>query len=58
MQETSIQRDVIPFPPMRIAQEVTIDRARDVLDWLEAHGVEQADVEIDSSERVSIILKN
>jgi hypothetical protein len=57
MPETILQADVIPFAQRRIAQELTIESARDCLDWLEAHGVDQAEVEIDPAGRVAIVLK-
>jgi hypothetical protein len=42
---------------MNVAHGLTIENARDLLDWLEAHGIDNATVEIDASDRVAILLK-
>lgn len=47
MQEMTIQMDGISLSPMRIAQGLTLDEARDLLDWLEANGVDNPELDIE-----------
>ena len=49
MQETAIQTDVVLRARTQIAHELTLDAARNLLDWLEAHDIEQAEIEAEES---------
>ena len=49
MQETTIQEKGIVLPPMRIVQGLTLDESRDLLDWFEAHGIDQVRFDVDDT---------
>ena len=49
MQETAIQTDVVLQARVQIRHELTLDAARDLLDWLEAHDIEQPEIEAEES---------
>ena len=57
MSKSALQSETLPFAPMNVAHGLTIENTRDLLDWLEAHGIDNATVEIDASDRVAILLK-
>lgn len=57
MYETSLHADIAAPAENCIAHGLTIDRARDLLDWLEAHGISSAEVSFDSTDHVAILLK-
>ena len=57
MPETTLQTEIALLTETHVAQGLTIADARDVLDWLEAHGIDQTEIEIDESDRVTIYLK-
>ena len=57
MPETTLQPESIPLNQARIAQGLTIESARDLLDWLEAHGIEKADIEFDETEHATVLLR-
>jgi hypothetical protein len=54
MPESTIQSDLAPAR-MRIVRELTLDDARDLLDWLEAHGIVPAEVVIQASGLFAIV---
>ncbi len=58
MPETPVQSGIASERPARIARELTIARARDLLDWFEAHGITDAVVEIDELDRVTILQRD
>jgi len=57
MPDTSVQTEPVAQAPAQVVEGLTLDEARDWLDWLEAHGINNATVEIDASDRVAILLK-
>ncbi len=49
MPETTIQMDRIDLSRKRIAQGLTIEEARDLLDWLESKGIDRPELEVEST---------
>jgi len=55
MQETAAATDLLPLERRQVVQELTLAKACDLLDWLEANGIDQFAVEIEESGHVKVV---
>ncbi len=55
MQETAVTADLLPLIRRQVVEELTLERARDLLDWLEGAGVDQFNVEIEQSGQFRVV---
>jgi hypothetical protein len=55
MQETAVTADLLPLLRRQVVEELTLERARDLLDWLEGAGVDQFNVEIEQSGQFRVV---
>jgi hypothetical protein len=54
MQQTAVLSDVLPLTQPQIALELTVAKARELLDWLEAHGIDQFEIKVEESGKFTI----
>jgi hypothetical protein len=54
MPETTTRPEAATVPGVRVVSGLTFDKARDLLDWLEANGVQKADAEVEDSGLVTV----
>jgi len=54
LQETALQREAPPQPRAHVVKGLTLSDARDLLDWLEAHGIEQFEVDLDDGDMICV----
>ena len=54
MQQTALLTGLAPVAQRHIAPELTLAHARDLLDWLEMHGISQFALETEESGRLTV----
>ncbi|MCE9532204.1 MAG: hypothetical protein K8T89_13955 [Planctomycetes bacterium] len=54
MTDANLEPVILPFPSMRVRTDLTFQEARDLLDWLDAHGISARVVDVTDEGDVTV----